>query len=368
MGVLEGLGIKLLWFDSLGAKSASLLIDACGEYVVIDPGAAAMQPSYPLPSEEKLRLRDKALRVIESACYRASVIIITHYHYDHHVRPSQGKFRDPAKAYLGGKTIVAKDPNKYINESQWVRAREFFRELIELSGGEFRNFLSEPLEESFRDPTEELRYALSRDFGDYSSRRAELLRKGRRWFEGLVRKLWSSSEWVIEGELPDGTKLVWGEGRSLRVGCAKLKFLKPHFHGIEYDRTGWVMPVIIELSGKVVIYTSDLMGPQIEDYAYEIISHNPDVVIADGPPTYLYPYMLNRINLRRAIENMELIIREARPELVIYDHHLLRERRWRVRVAEVFEVAKEVGTELLTAAEYLGEEPLIDRVSREGSK
>ncbi len=363
MGVLEELGIKLLWFDSLGAKSASVLIDACGEYIVIDPGAAAMQPSYPLPNEEKIRLRDEALRVIESACYGASVVVITHYHYDHHVRPSQGKFVNSRKALLGGKLLVLKNPNKYINESQWVRAREFLKELIELGGGRFEDFLSDPLETSFKDPTEELKHALSKDFGSYSSRRAELLRKGRKWFEGLT-KLWGFKDWVLEGELPDGTKVLWGEGRELRVGCVELKFLGPWFHGIEYDRTGWVMPVVIKVGSKVVVYTSDLMGPQIEDYAHIIASYRPNVVIADGPPTYLFPYMLNKINLKRAVDNMSLIIEVAKPELVIYDHHLLREWRWRVRVAKVFEVAREVGVELMTAAEYLGNEPLIDRIHR----
>ena len=364
MGVLEDLGIKLLWFDSLGAKSASVLIDACGERIVIDPGAAAMQPSYPLPNDEKVRLRDKALRVIESACYGASTIVITHYHYDHHVRPSQGKFINPRKALLGGKLLIIKNPNKYINESQWARAREFLKELIELGGGEFKDFLSEPLETSFKDPTERLKHALSKDFGNYSSRRAELLRRGRKWFEGLVNKLWSSKKWVLEDELPDGTRIMWGEGKSLKIGCVELKFLGPWFHGIEYDRTGWVMPVVIKVKGKVVVYTSDLMGPQIEDYAYAIINYRPDVIIADGPPTYLFPYMLNKINLKRAIDNMNLIIEKAKPELVIYDHHLLREWRWRERVAQVFEVAREVGVKLMTAAEYLGNEPLIDKIRR----
>ena len=69
--------------------------------------------------------------------------------------------------------------------------------------------------------------------------------------------------------------------------------------------------------------------------------------------------MLNLINLRRAIENMKKIIRSIDSELIIYDHHLPREPRYRERVKEVYETAKEEGKDVLTAAEYLGKEPAV---------
>ncbi|MEE8299774.1 MAG: hypothetical protein V3R28_00540 [Desulfatiglandales bacterium] len=40
----------------------------------------------------------------------------------------------------------------------------------------------------------------------------------------------------------------------------------------------------------------------IEDYAQWIIKENPDILILDGPPGYLFGYMVNRINLQRAID------------------------------------------------------------------
>jgi len=354
----------LVWFDSLGAKASCFFISISSIGILIDPGAAAMQPSYPLPREEKLRLKVEAAGRIESFSRKADVIIVTHYHYDHHFLPSNPILKDPKSLYLGGKLLVLKNPNMYINESQWNRARKFIGEILELSGLKLESFLMEPRQRAFSDPVEDLTYALERDFGDYSGRRKELLEKGRRWFDKLTR-LWSSQPWIKAPiKLPDGTRIIWGDNCKLKLGNLRITVFPPWFHGIEYDRTGWVTPVLLEGKDFRIFYTSDLMGPQIEDYAYAIADLKPDILIADGPPTYLFPFMLNRINLERAVENMCYIIEEAKPELIIYDHHLLREKRWRQRVRKVLDKAKTVKVMLLTAAEYLGRRPLIDEISK----
>ncbi|MET1101279.1 MAG: MBL fold metallo-hydrolase [Pyrodictiaceae archaeon] len=355
--LLEEYGVTLIWFDSLGAKSSSIY-HISG--IIVDPGAAAMQPSYPLPHEEKERLRREAIRRIEEFAYKANVIIITHYHYDHYARPWDPDVIDPAKMYLDGKIIIAKNPNYYINESQWKRSREFIESLARLAGLEAASIYEEPKNIDIHDPLDNLPYALSKDFGDYSRRRIELLEKGKKWFNKLSR-LWHSSRWVKNRLKIGSSTIILGDRGFYETGGVRIRLLGSWFHGVEYDRTGWVTPVLIEWMNKKILYTSDLMGPIIEDYAYKIIEEKPDIIIADGPPTYLYPYMLNRINLKRAIENMELIVL-SNPDLVIYDHHLLREKKWRERIAPLLETARRHGVPLLTAAECMGRKPLIDRL------
>ena len=351
--------VDLVWFDSLGAKSAAIRVDR----VLVDPGAAAMQPSYPLPDEEKRRLRSEAVKAIEDKASRVSTLIITHYHYDHHLLPSDPALSNPATLYCR-KTILAKNPNIYINKSQWERARLWLSQLLSLCSGEkLEDHLIKPLKSEFEDPVEKLVEAHSRDWGDYASRRAELLKRGKKSFEKLAR-LWASGDWVEEKiTLDDRTNILFVDEGVYEVNSVRIRFLGPHFHGIEYDATGWVVPVLLETNNYKLLFTSDLMGPIIEDYASEILSIDPDILVADGPPTYLFPYMFNRVNLRRAVDNMIRIILESqRLKLVIYDHHLLRERRWRQRVAEVFKAAEKVGIPVLTAAECLGEKPLIDKL------
>ena len=359
--LLKNYGIELLWFDSMGAKSSSIAINSPDGLVVIDPGAAAMQPSYPLEDSEKVALRMRAVRRIEKYVSKAFAVIITHYHYDHHLRVGDSHLRLSPNPY-SGKLLIMKDPNTYINASQWERARELIRDLALMSGAKFEDLLIEPKTHVFDDPVPHLKEAHGRDWGTYLRRRRERLRRGRAWFSKLAEGLWGHESWVCEAELPDGTRLVWGDSKSFRFGNVNVKVFPPWFHGIEYDRTGWVTPVLIDMPGVRVMYSSDLMGPMIEDYASQIIAEEPDILILDGPPTYLFPYMLNRINLRRAVENAVRIIEECSPKLVIYDHHLLRERGWRRHVQEVFRAAAKSDTLLLTAAECLGSKPLIDNL------
>jgi len=355
---LSSLGIDLIWFDSLGAKCSSIAITTSYGIVVIDPGVAEMQPSYPLPHHEKLRLREEALHKIESYVLKASIVIVTHYHYDHHVLPSDPMLRN--KRLFQSKTLYLKNPNMYINESQWERARLFVSQIDSLANSSIEKYLVEPKMSECRDPVEELTIALSKDFGDYNERRNELLKKGREWFNKLC-KLWMQKPWIEEHALPDGTKIMWAEGRVLDLGDTEIAMLKPWFHGVEYDRTGWVVPIVIRKRNYEVFFSSDVMGPIIEDYAEFIARNKAEIVILDGPPTYLFPYMFNRINLRRAIENV-ISIACSRSRLIIYDHHLLREKKWRERVAEIFREAEKCGSKILTAAEYMGFTPLIDKL------
>ena len=356
--LLDQAGILLVWFDSFGAKSSCIAVDTGNGYILIDPGAAAMQPSYPLPSDEKRLLRRKAVEKIIKVSKNTNIIIITHYHYDHHLRPTDKDLS--GYGLYDDKTIYIKNPNEYINHSQWERARLFLEELLARYNKKLDDYLVKPPRRRYRDPLYELRYIHTRDYGDYTSRRIELLEKGRKWFEKLV-DLWRNQPWIRDNIVVGDTRIYWGEGRTIKKGTTRIRIGKPCFHGIEYDRTGWVTPVYIENRGYKIFYSSDLMGPIIEDYAYMIIDYNPDIVILDGPPTYLFPYMFNRINLERAIDNVKKII-DNKPSLIIYDHHLLRDPRWRTYIKELFEYAKQRNVPLITASEAYGEKPLIDKI------
>ncbi len=360
--LLGRLGIEILWMDSMGAKSFSISIRSTHGYIVIDPGAAIMQPKYPLPLVEKLLLRKRAMEKIARRAVEASIIVITHYHYDHHVLPL-----DPDLGGLDiyrGKTLYIKDPNSYINRSQWDRARLFLEILLQLEGHTLEEYLVEPRTTYFPDPVEELVYIHSRDYGSYSSRRKELLEKGKRWFQKLV-DLWSNGKWVKEIDTGN-TSIRWLDRRTIEAGDTVIEPAGIWFHGIEYDRAGWVIPLKIRKSNRRIFYSSDLMGVIIEDYAVEITRFKPDIIILDGPPTYLYPYMFNRINLTRSIENIKTIIDNVNPQLLIIDHHLLRDRLWRRRFREALDYAEKKGVKLLTAAEYQGSKPLIDILHHSG--
>ena len=337
----------LLWFDSMGAKSSSVLIETPDIKILIDPGAAEMQPSYPLSSEEKEKLREKALAVIKEASQEADVIFISHYHYDHYTLPFE------APEIYEGKKLWIKDPNIWINQSQWKRARLFLSQICETFGGRTIGQVSQPPKEiAIKDPLEDVPLAMGKDFGDYGVRRDELLAKGRAWFEKLVT-LWRSEPWVCPFALGE-EEILFADNKEFKVGSTTIRFPPPLFHGVELDRLGWVISMVMECQGTKILYTSDLQGPIIEDYADWIIKENPDLLILDGPATYLLGFMFSQTNFRRVIVNLSSILQSITTQIIIYDHHLPRDVHFKERMAEVYNIAEREGKNLITAAEWLG--------------
>ncbi|OYT51565.1 MAG: MBL fold metallo-hydrolase [Desulfurococcales archaeon ex4484_204] len=342
-----------MWFDSLGAKSSSTLITTPYVNVLIDPGVAIMHPTFPASWEDKVRWAEEGFKRVLNASRRADVVVITHYHYDHYTDFERGIYE--------GKEVIVKDPNQYINESQRGRALNFLESMVRELGGEgLEEFMTSPLHRAYGNPLSGLVEATSRDFGDYSSRRAELLGKGLKWFRKLSSK-WASWRWVKDFKLPL-VSLAIGDGRSFKFGGLELSLSTPRFHGVEFSRVGWVVSVGIRCCGFKVLYTSDLNGPIIEDYATSVLRFEPDLLILDGPPTYLLGYTLNRINLGRAVDNGVRIVNGlGEGTIVVYDHHLAREPRFRERTSRVWETSRvRVGT----AAEFMGRKPVVVEVAR----
>lgn len=309
-----------------------------------------MQPSFPASVAKKIYWREQARREIKKASKEAEVIIISHYHYDH--------FTDFDKGLYENKLVLTKNPNEYINESQRKRAESFFGNICKAFGGvELEHLTKTKKEKKYPDPLDNLPLAKSKDFGDYNKRRHELLEKGRKWFYDRV-KSWNKNKEIPELKF-DKIEVKFPEQKKFKFGKTTLRFTRPMFHGIEYARVGWVFVTVVEYGDEKFIHTSDLEGPAIEDQVEWLIQENPDVLIVDGPSTYLVPYMLNLINLRRAIVNLCQIIKETETELIILDHHLLRERRYKKRLEKVYELAEKQNRRVISCAEYLGKIPKV---------
>ena len=355
--LLEELGVEVVWADSLGAKSLALSVGRPGCKVLVDPGAAAMHPSYPLGAEEKRRLRREALRAIASRVAEARLVVVTHYHYDHYVRPWDPDYPGPSP--YEGRLVVAKNPNAFINESQRGRAIELYERLLAEKGVELRALLEPP------EPVEPPDYEAAMPLTARASK-PERLEAGRRWLRSLAEK-WSRWPRLPPRLEAPGLEVVLADEGSWEACGVRVTLLGPHFHGDIYERTGWVVPVLVEHRGSRILYTSDLMGPLSEDYAEEAIRLKPRVIIADGPATYLPPRMFPRRALERAKANMARIVEESGAELIIWDHHLPREPRWRERVEEVFRVAERAGVWLGPYSWLLGEPSLAEKL-RGGSR
>jgi len=343
---------KLIWFDSFGAKSSCTLVKTKDISILIDPGIAIMHPSFPAPFAKKVYWKEKGKRRIIKAAKSTDVIVISHYHWDHFL-PNRLKIYE-------NKVLFAKNPNEYINDSQRARALEFFSRLWKKFGKREIDFQKQKKKE-FKDVGEKLK-SVKKKFGDYDERRKELLKKGKKWFLNRVKK-WKKYKIVPQTKFSN-LEIIYPEGKEFKFGRTKIKFTFPLFHGIEYSRVGWVFSTVIEEKGEKLVHSSDLNGPIIEDYAEWIIRENPDYLILDGPMTYMLGYTLNLINLRRCIENVKKIVRKVNFKLLIWDHHLPREPKFREHTKEVWELAKELDKKVLSASEFeLKRKPVVEELS-----
>jgi len=114
-----------LSFDSLGTRSMATYVETPDVAVLIDPGVALAPNRYsypPHPIEVERMMED--WRTIEKFSKKSDIMIVTHYHYDHH--------NPEAPEIYKGKQVFIKDPDKNINKNQAKRAKYFLKKLGKL--------------------------------------------------------------------------------------------------------------------------------------------------------------------------------------------------------------------------------------------
>ncbi|KYH39597.1 MAG: hypothetical protein AYL32_015590 [Candidatus Bathyarchaeota archaeon B26-2] len=268
--------VEYVAFDSFGVKSSCVKIETGDCVIVIDPGIASETGSFPLTPDEKRSLRRRYEGAIRHACSESEVIVLTHYHYDHHI-PDRRLYKD--------KTLLVKDPWNFINRSQKGRAEALLDDL-----------------------------------------------------EADIRI---------------------ADGKAFNFGSTRVLFSKPLWHGTEGTSLGYVLTVEVQHKGEKILYTSDVDGPVLKETTDIIVDANPNVIILDGPPTYLLGYIMAYYNLARSILNICRLLEETETDLFILDHHALRDYRYMDLLQEAYEKAEVLGKSLCTVAELLGERPKV---------
>jgi predicted metallo-beta-lactamase superfamily hydrolase len=102
-------------FDSLGVRSMATYVETGDVRIVIDPGVSVSPDRYSLPPHRiELDRRREMLAAIKHWASVADIVIITHYHYDHHNPDDEGLYKE--------KEVFLKHPRESINQSQKQRA------------------------------------------------------------------------------------------------------------------------------------------------------------------------------------------------------------------------------------------------------
>lgn len=136
-----------------------------------------------------------------------------------------------------------------------------------------------------------------------------------------------------------------------------LSFSQTVFHGEKDSFLGKVMMTRVKLEDKVFVHASDIQFlylPAIK----KIIKLNPDIVIASGPPIYLFH--ANQKMAEMAAENIILLSNQV--ETLIVDHHLLRSEAGLIYLKELNDRSS---NKIISAADFMGINPCLLEAKRE---
>ncbi len=150
-----------------------------------------------------------------------------------------------------------------------------------------------------------------------------------------------------------GVKPERADSRHLRIGRCRIRFSEPVEHGND-SRLGYVLQVLVVDRGEKLIHSSDVEGFVSKDQARFILDNKPDILICDGPMTYMLGDRFSEADLKSSLKNLTEFIRRKFLQVLIIDHHLLRDLEWRSRVMPLLDYAEGCGIKVYTAASYAG--------------
>jgi predicted metallo-beta-lactamase superfamily hydrolase len=157
-------------------------------------------------------------------------------------------------------------------------------------------------------------------------------------------------------------KTIVADGRSFDYGDTKVKFSVALPHGEDSTELGSVLATVVESRSEKLIHASDIQGPMSETALQFILGERPTAIIVGGPPTYLAGVKVSEDSMKRGMRNLAIIAKNV--PLVVVDHHLLRAQDSLQELSVISTEVKPLGGMIVTAAEYIGEQPRLLEANR----
>ncbi|WP_048092215.1 hypothetical protein [Geoglobus acetivorans] len=164
--------------------------------------------------------------------------------------------------------------------------------------------------------------------------------------------------------LLDRNSVGTSDGARIVEGNTIIEFSNAVPHGTD-SKLGYVTMVFVDDGSGTFVHTSDVEGASLEEQINWLLKKDAEIVVMDGPMTYMLGYRYSHESLNRSIENLERLM-QGNLKVLVIDHHLTRDLKWRDNVSEVFDKARDYGVKVLSAAEFAGlRENLLEARRRE---
>ena len=158
-------------------------------------------------------------------------------------------------------------------------------------------------------------------------------------------------------------KLEIADGKMFQFGDTAIRFSEPVFHGSEDTSLGWVLTTTIAYGDEKIVFAPDVQGPMYDSTMKMIIEEQPVFLMIGGPPLYLVGFRVTETQINDGLERLRRLV--AAVPFTILEHHLLRTENWREMSVAIFETAQKAGHEVVSAAQFLGEEDNLLEARRE---
>lgn len=158
-----------------------------------------------------------------------------------------------------------------------------------------------------------------------------------------------------DNKVEENAKIHIADGNIYKIGNLEIEFSNALWHGEDKTKVGKLVIVKITCDKRSIIYGSDIQGPGNEDGLNKLIEwKGAELLILSGPPTYFAGYKVSQESVNKGLENLKKVIESRVAKIVVVDHHLMRDLKYREILKDHYKLAEENGISLLNSAEFMG--------------
>jgi predicted metallo-beta-lactamase superfamily hydrolase len=155
-------------------------------------------------------------------------------------------------------------------------------------------------------------------------------------------------------------ELIVADGKEFKLGKGiTLEFSPAVWHGPVGSKVGRVIMVNIRKGRGSFIHGSDAQNLADPAALEWVIKKKPTFIIIDGYPTILMGWRVSKRSFEESMEGLTKVITDTPAKTIIIDHHIVRDKNYKERMKDLYELAEKHKKKILTAAEYLGLENLF---------
>ena len=162
---------------------------------------------------------------------------------------------------------------------------------------------------------------------------------------------------LVQGGVEKAARVSYADGGSFDVNGVRLEFSEPVWHGEPNTPVGRLVMVRVSCADEHMVFASDVQGPADSAAVSRLLSWaGARALILSGPPTYFAGFKVPEEAVRAGLQGLLSLVRARVADVIVVDHHLLRDLSYREHLAEHLRAAEESGVRLVNAAEFMGVE------------